>query len=113
MVRAMINLIDRQTAIDAVDDIPYIKKHPNIGLLWKAWVEQLPSAQPTLYGYQIEHLALIARVMEKEGVTPEKAVQIFADIGSITEMLINEMQKNFEEVMKEWEMKLIDDGGGI
>ena len=38
--------ISRQAAIDYVDDVPYIKDHPNIALLWKAWVEQLPSAQP-------------------------------------------------------------------
>ena len=37
--------ISRQAAINFVDDVPYIKDHPNIGLLWKAWVEQLPSAQ--------------------------------------------------------------------
>jgi hypothetical protein len=29
-----------------VDDVPYIKEHPNVGLLWKAWIESLPSAQP-------------------------------------------------------------------
>ena len=42
------DLIDRQVAIDYVDDVPYIKDHPNIGLLWKAWVERLPSAQPEI-----------------------------------------------------------------
>ena len=40
------DLISRQAAIDFVDDVPYIKDHSNFGLLWKAWVEQLPSAQP-------------------------------------------------------------------
>ena len=38
--------ISRQAAISHVDDVPYIKEHPNVGLLWKAWIEQLPSAQP-------------------------------------------------------------------
>ena len=40
------DLISRQAAIVYVDDVPYIKEHPNIGLLWKAWIEQLPPVQP-------------------------------------------------------------------
>ena len=40
------DLISRQAAISHVDDVPYIKEHPNVGLLWKAWIESLPSAQP-------------------------------------------------------------------
>ena len=40
------DLISRQAAISHVDDVPYIKDHPNVGLLWKAWIERLPSAQP-------------------------------------------------------------------
>ena len=42
----MNDLISRQAAISHVDDVPYIKEHPNVGLLWKAWIESLPSAQP-------------------------------------------------------------------
>ena len=42
----MNDVISRQAAISHVDDVPYIKDHPNVGLLWKAWIESLPSAQP-------------------------------------------------------------------
>ena len=42
----MDDLISRQAAISHVDDVPYIKEHPNVGLLWEAWIESLPSAQP-------------------------------------------------------------------
>ena len=42
------DLISRQAAISHVDDVPYIKDHPNVGLLWKAWIESLPSAQPDI-----------------------------------------------------------------
>ena len=38
--------ISRQAAINYVDDIPYIKEHPNLGLIWKEWIEALPSAEP-------------------------------------------------------------------
>lgn len=41
------DVIYRQQAIGMVDDVPFIKEHPNIGLLWKAWLEDLPSAQRT------------------------------------------------------------------
>ena len=44
----MSDLISRQSAISHVDDVPYIKEHPNVGLLWKAWIESLPSAQPEI-----------------------------------------------------------------
>lgn len=40
--------ISRQAAISHVDDVPYIKDHPTVGLLWKAWIESLPSAQPDI-----------------------------------------------------------------
>lgn len=59
-------------------------------------VEQLPSAQPTLYGYSIDHLALIAHVMEKEGVSPEEAVRFFKDTQRICQMLVDEIQKQVE-----------------
>ena len=44
----MSDLISRQAAISHVDDVPYIKEHPNVGLLWKAWIESLPSAEPEI-----------------------------------------------------------------
>ena len=44
----MDDYISRQAAISHVDDVPYIKEHPNVGLLWKAWIESLPSAQPEI-----------------------------------------------------------------
>ena len=53
-------------------------------------IRQLPSVQPTLYGYKIEHLAYIARVMEKEGVTAEYAVRTFDDMARAINMIIDE-----------------------
>ena len=72
-----LDCIDRQAAIDAIRNIRevYVNNLPT--LIDKASVQtelmMLPSAQPTLYGYNIEHLAYIARVMEKEGITAEVA----------------------------------------
>lgn len=65
-------------------------------------VESEISEQPTLYDYKIEHLALIARVMEKEGITPEKAVETFGDIVRIANMLIEEIQNKVNKEIESW-----------
>ena len=62
---------------------------------------ELPSAQPTLYGYKIELLAYIARVMEKEGITAEQAVNSFDDLRMAVRLITEEvLQKVEEAVMK-------------
>lgn len=58
-----------------------------------------PSAEPTLYGYKIEHLAYIARVMEKEGVTADYAVRTFDDMSRAIKMIIDETQQKVEEAL--------------
>ena len=67
----------------------------------KQWFEHLPSAQPTLYGYSIEHLALIARVMQKENVTPEQAIKCFKDIQRIVQMVLDEQQEMIRKAVEE------------
>lgn len=61
----------------------------------------LPSAQPTLYGYKIEHLAYIARVMEKEGITAEQAAESFDDICTAIRLLIEETTQKVNEFVRE------------
>lgn len=96
----MYDLISRQAAIELIESE------------YRRWGEEyeitdvlcdlgdLPTAEPTLYGYKIEHLAYIATVMEKEGVTAEYAVRTFDDIGRVIKMLIEEVQAKVEEVLK-------------
>ena len=66
---------------------------------YRDYIENLPSAQPTLYGYRIEHLAYIARVMEKEGVTAEYAVRTFDDVGRMVKMILEEAHEVVYENM--------------
>lgn len=70
----------------------------------KFYVNLQPTVEPTLYGYKIEHLALIARVMEKDGVTPEIAVQIFTDVQTIALKVLDEIngiiERTFEQAME-------------
>lgn len=67
-------------------------------------IDEQPTVEPTLYGYKIEHLALIARVMEKDGVTPETAVQVFKDVQTIVLKIIDEIddavKRAFEQAME-------------
>ena len=60
----------------------------------------LPSAEPTLYGYKIEHLAYIARVMEKEGVTAEDVARTINDIGLAVSWAIDEALQKMEEAVR-------------
>ena len=63
-------------------------------------IECIPSKQPTLYGYKIELLAYIARVMEKEGITAEQAVNSFDDLRMAVRLITEEALQKVEEVMK-------------
>lgn len=93
----MNDLISRQVAIKAVETLPNCynsfsdtyDKACIIGVL-----EELPSAQPTLYGYSIEHLAFIASVMEKENVPPEKVIETLTDIGKVVGMILAEQKEH-------------------
>lgn len=103
------DLISREMAIDAIID--HIREKfaqrdtplNYISGLYKAEdiIEILPSAQQTLYGYKVEHLAYIARVMEKEGVTAEYAVRTFDDMSRAIKMIIEEAQQKVEETLNE------------
>lgn len=100
----MTDLIDRQAAIDSLNDEYHGMISDESMKIYQIveWLNTLPSAQPTLYGYKIEHLALIARVMDKEGVSPEKAVEVFQDIVGIVQMLENEQEEIIRKAMEQW-----------
>ena len=101
----MSELIDRQAAIDRINKQrehlkPDIDERDAIGdaayRVCAEFIERLPSVQPTLYGYNIEHLELIARVIQKEDLPPERVVEALTDIGRIVAIVKDE----FEEALK-------------
>ena len=57
----------------------------------------LSSATQTLYGYPIEHLEMIARVMAKENCTPEIVAQMLQNAGEIAKMVRDEMLEMLKE----------------
>lgn len=116
----MNDLISRETALKALEeicyalweiDIPsptvpeYIEHHEQVHrvmTLAEKWRRELivaPDVQPTLYGYKIGHLAYIARVMEKEGITAEDAARTFDDLARAVSWSINEALQKLEEAV--------------
>ena len=100
----MDDLIRRQDAVELAmqycpdDDGSCSKGDRNIRELLDD-LENLPSVQPkpTLYGYPIEHLAMIARVMAKENCTPEVVAQMLQNAGEIARMERDEMMRMLKE----------------
>ena len=60
-------------------------------------INQIPSAQPTLYGYSVEHLILIARALQKENLSPERVADALMDIGRIVAMVKGELEKTLRK----------------
>lgn len=103
----MNELIYKQVAIDTVDFIIDRDKSGNNDVVnaltaWKEYIKALPSVEPTLYGYKIEHLAYIARVMQKEGITAEQAVNAFDDLGMAVRLITEEAQQKIEEAIYDY-----------
>lgn len=103
----MTDLISRQATIDMFQRMAYDDWNQGTGTTWANafseaadMIEDLPSAEPTLYGYKIEHLAYIARVMEKEGITAEDAARTFSDLGRAVSWIIDEALQKMEEAVR-------------
>lgn len=66
-------------------------------ILFRFWqMGWLPATQPTIYGYNIEHLELIARALQKEDLPPERVAEALTDIGRIVAIVKDE----FEETLR-------------
>lgn len=108
----MADYIDRQEAIDAVCEHGTDLEHRGITVLAVAnykqatvdLLESLPSAQPTLYGYNIEHLELIARVLQKEDLPPERVTEALTEIGRIVAIVTDEFEETLRRTVQniEW-----------
>ena len=63
-------------------------------------LETEPTAEQTLYGYPVEHLMLIAEVMRKENVTPEKVMEVLTDAGRIASMVRDEFEEQLRKAVE-------------
>lgn len=92
----MQDLIDRQAAIDAHCELCEDKGLcgdicPDVEVF-----RLISSVQPTLDGYNIEHLVLIAKLLEKENLSPERVSDALNDIGRVVAIA----EKEFEETLR-------------
>lgn len=98
----MDDLISRQSAIDAIKTwglIDGLAEGQAIEILSDE--EKLPSAQPTLYGYDIEHLKLIANMLRKENLPPERVVEALTDIGRIVSIVEDEFEESLRKAVEQ------------
>ena len=107
------DLISRQAAINALMEKD--KKLRNINWYDKPYAESeckgidealsiisnLPSTQLTLYGYNIEHLELIARVLQKVDLPPERVVEALTDIGRIVAIVSDEFEETLRKAVEQ------------
>ncbi|MBQ3326209.1 MAG: hypothetical protein IJG86_00300 [Clostridia bacterium] len=68
------------------------------GLLSELYIS-LPSAQPTLCGYNIERLELIASVLQKENLPPERVAEVLTDIGRIVAMVKDDVEEALRQAL--------------
>ena len=94
------DLIERQDAIEAMGKAEWAKER----------LRKLPSAEPTLYGYPVKHLAQIAAVMEAEEISAREAILILKDAEALVNVVIAEQQKiikkQFSELVQSWQEEL-------
>lgn len=97
------DMISRRSAIDAAEKesqvdgaYGYMDTKSIVDLL-----NDLPSVQPTLYGYNVEHLILIAEVLRKENMPPERVAEALTDIERIVDIVRDEFEKSFRKAVEQ------------
>lgn len=98
----MTDLISRQAVVDVFDgvkvDEEYCTEYDigyNDGIDFAvSKISVLPSAEPTLYGYDIKQLELIARILQKENLPPEMVADVLSDIGRIIAIVCDEFAES-------------------
>ncbi len=106
-VRTRGDCISRQAAKDIFTELYGISAIGSVfdKYEWKDICEttanELPSIQPTLYGYNIEHLEMIARVLQKEDLSPERVAEALANIGGIVAIVRDEFEETLRKAAEE------------
>ena len=105
----MSDLIYRQAAIEAVEkydfDYPQYMGRFVTELLDATKkdlindLSALPSAEPVLYGYNIDYLAMIAYTMKQNNVSPQEANEILKNTKCVIQMMHNEQEKILKRIL--------------
>lgn len=92
------DLISRQAAINMIrlyreDEVVDLDE-------LESSIAMMPSTQPTLYGYNIGYLELIARILQKEGLSPERVADAL-DIGRIIAIVRDEFEETLRKAVEQ------------
>ena len=77
------------------------EKKESLSVAINSMLRALPSAQPTLCGYNIEHLILIANVLRKENLPPERVAEALTDIGRIVSIVKDEFEESLRKAVEQ------------
>lgn len=119
----MLDLIDREVAMDAVMEWlkkaqkPLNRSKYNEGEIdaYSTILTELKNIPPykmininysavkhqTIYGYSIQHLILIANILQKENLPPERVVEALTDIGRIIAIVNDEFEESLRRSLNE------------
>lgn len=64
-------------------------------------IMRFPSAQPTLDGYNVEHLELIAKLLEQENLPPERVSDALSDIGRVVAIVVDEFEETLRKAVEQ------------
>ena len=56
--------------------------------------DSAPTVQASIYDYSIAHLELIAKILQKEGLPPERVTEALTDIGKIITIITGEFEES-------------------
>ena len=70
------------------------------------------STEATIHGYNIEYLVLIATILMKEGLPPERVAEALTDIGRIVAIVTDEFEESLRKAVQniEWKTEAWIDG---
>lgn len=63
-------------------------------------IHEQPIAPSTIYGYNIGHLELIARILQKEGLSPERVEEALTDISRIIAVVRDEYEQSLRKALE-------------
>lgn len=95
------------TVKDAIKDLP-IAHRDYKAILYS--LDDIPAPKtepPTLYGYDLDVLMLVASIMKEKKISPEDAVDLFSNAQAMLTEIYREMadaqEKAFEQIFDRWE----------
>jgi len=90
-------LIDADAAIERTKKIPDLSPYAYCSFL--DMLNKLPTVRQSIYGYDIEHLKLIAEILQKENLPPERVEEALTDIGRIVAIVRDEFGENLKKAI--------------